>query len=236
MSKYKQVISLGYFCSTAEEIKRIGLRKASYPFDWVRCASFEKAVALIETNFQDFFTYDCFYQMKIDPCYYVNRRFAVEFYHDFSMYRPLEKQFDKFKEKYERRIRRFYEDISSPTLFIRYLSRFDIEYVKQNNERIRALIKSFNSDNEILYVCHESFDLGDISAFYVKNDEGDTVARSFLEQCLELKKYMLDNVEPVTTTGRRSEGAFGKIRRKISSAIRKIFRKLGLYYRHSKTV
>lgn len=32
--EYENVISLGYFCSVASEIERLGLRRHSGPFDW----------------------------------------------------------------------------------------------------------------------------------------------------------------------------------------------------------
>lgn len=34
MKKYENFISLGYFCSVALELQRLGLRSCSSPFDW----------------------------------------------------------------------------------------------------------------------------------------------------------------------------------------------------------
>ena len=35
MASYKHIISLGWFGSIAEELERLGLRSAIYPFDWI---------------------------------------------------------------------------------------------------------------------------------------------------------------------------------------------------------
>ncbi len=35
ITKFEHVISLGFFCSPALELKKLGFRDASYPFDWV---------------------------------------------------------------------------------------------------------------------------------------------------------------------------------------------------------
>lgn len=35
MKKYESVISLGYFCSVAIELEKMGIRNFSTPFDWL---------------------------------------------------------------------------------------------------------------------------------------------------------------------------------------------------------
>ena len=39
---YERVISLGWFCGPALEMKRIGLRDGSYPFDWMLTHDFQR--------------------------------------------------------------------------------------------------------------------------------------------------------------------------------------------------
>ena len=53
--EYENVISLGYFCSVASEIERMGLRTHSGPFDWQACVDFKKRIELIDTWFKEFF-------------------------------------------------------------------------------------------------------------------------------------------------------------------------------------
>ena len=65
MKEYKHFISLGYFCSVALELERIGLRSASSPFDW--CISNYKGVMkAIENRFEDFLNYDYLSQSDTD--------------------------------------------------------------------------------------------------------------------------------------------------------------------------
>ena len=45
------VCSLGFFCHTAEFIKRQGYRLESYPFDWI-CSDIDIVTNCIEDNFQ----------------------------------------------------------------------------------------------------------------------------------------------------------------------------------------
>ncbi len=51
---YKNIMSLGYFCGVARELERVGLRNASYPFDWIISTDFKQVIKLIENNFENF--------------------------------------------------------------------------------------------------------------------------------------------------------------------------------------
>ena len=53
MKKYSNIISLGFFCSVATEIERIGMRSCSYPFDCV-ISDFKNVEDMIENHFQNF--------------------------------------------------------------------------------------------------------------------------------------------------------------------------------------
>lgn len=152
MQKFKHIISLGFFCSVAMELERKGLRTASYPFDWVISDSFENILKLIDNDFENFLEYDNLYQEN-DKSHYYNSITGVHFYHDFNAFEPLSKQIGNVQKKYQRRIKRFYEDIKEPTLFVRYCSNKEEEnYVSNNEEKILELLQSFNPQNQILYI------------------------------------------------------------------------------------
>ena len=53
MILYRHVVSLGWFCSVAEEIERLGLRNASYPFDWI-LTDWQTVAEMTEGTFTDF--------------------------------------------------------------------------------------------------------------------------------------------------------------------------------------
>lgn len=234
MKKYKNIISLGFFCSPAMEIQRIGLRKRSYPFDWLITAEFENVIKLIKNKFDRFTEYELFYQIKNQPYYYRNNLYNVDFYHDFTMKTPLDKQFSEFESKYKRRIDRFYKDITEPTLFIRYASEHDYKYINENHEKIEALLKSFNQENEIIYVFNKDGNqLLGVKAYSIEKDKNDGVAREFLKKLPELTAQLTENVES-------PEMVIKQKNKKISKNIKKVWRlvktKLGLYYKHDKTV
>ena len=104
--KYKNFISPGYFCEVAKDLEKLGLRNVSSPFDW--CISdFEGILKLIENKFEDFMAYDNMAQSSNIRENYMDTKYGIYFFHDFSKYKTFEEQYYKVKEKYQRRIKRF---------------------------------------------------------------------------------------------------------------------------------
>lgn len=191
MKKYEHIISLGYFCSTAQEIERIGLRDCSSPFDWLISSDFHMVIDLIKNNFKDFLKMEHLYQSRENPSYYCNVKYQIWFYHDFNGYESLQKQLPLLQAKYKRRVENFYKNITEPTLFIRYISNEDeLSFIENNMEKIDLILKEFNSRNEILYVSNNDLKSNKITAFCVEADPNDSVARKFLDKNNELLKYL----------------------------------------------
>ena len=107
---YSNYVSLGSFCSVAMELERFGLRSASFPFDWL-LSDFRGVVEAINSNFGAFFDESFFEQSKQRLYVYRNSKYGFEFVHNFSKYKPLSTQLDVFREKYNRRINRFFKVI-----------------------------------------------------------------------------------------------------------------------------
>ncbi len=190
MSQYKHFISLGYFCSVALELERVGLRSTSSPFDWC-IANFEGVLNSIENHFQNFLDYDYLLQSDTARELYYNKKYKIWFYHDFDKYHSLINQLPDIKEKYLRRIERFYKNIQEPTLFVRYISdetlndknkSIELEWIEDNQEYILNLLKSFNKDNNIIYIANEGVTSNIIDIYNVGKDENDSVARRPLEK------------------------------------------------------
>ena len=151
-TKYKHIIPLGYFCSVAMELERKGLRTASYPFDWMISDSFENILKLLDNNFEDFLDEESLYQEEI-PNHYYNYRTGVHFYHDFDAYTPLRDQIKSVRKKYARRIKRLYDDVKEPSLFIRYcLNEKEVEWIQDNLTSIVSQVKQHNRDNIIVFI------------------------------------------------------------------------------------
>ena len=150
--KFTNIISLGSFCSVAMELEKKGLRGASYPFDWLISDSFECVMHEIENGFCDFLDLQSL-QREHRPDVCGNTKTRMHFYHDFSAAGSIEEQLPALQEKYARRIRRFYSDITRPTLFVRYcIFPEDEQYVMQNRAQIQRILQSYNPANRIIYV------------------------------------------------------------------------------------
>lgn len=191
---YKHIISLGSFCSPALEIERLGLRDGSYPFDWVLSRSINNIVELISNGFSDLFNVDFFYQWKSQCSTYENIKCDIVFVHDFSQWRDLDSQLQQVMDKYQRRINRFYNAIQEKTLFVRYIeSDSEYKYVEKNYDFILETLKSYNRENEILYIVNDDVccqNNGLRNSIAVQKDADDSVARKFAEKKPQIAKIL----------------------------------------------
>lgn len=181
--------------------------------------------------------------------HYHEDRYNFYFFHDFNQFKSLDKQYEDVKNKYYRRINRFLDTITKPTLFIRYISSeeltaqnrsVELEWIENNYGYIMSTIKNCNPQNEIWFIGDETIHSDSIKIYNVKIDEGDIVSRSPICNNKELfeilsavnypnKEYNLKrNVckEPQKTS------YINRIINKIKSVLRTKFVK---EYHHSKT-
>lgn len=229
-------ISLGYFCSVASELECLGLRNESSPFDWL-ISDFEGVIKAIQNNFDNFLDYDYLLQNRQNHSFYLNTKYSVQFYHDFSPYIPLNEQLSLVKEKYCRRIKRFYESISEPTLFVRYISdeqlvngfSKELLWIEENYEDIIALLKSFNEDNEILFIANEGLQSSKFEIYHVKKDKNDVVNRKpivstpFLMERFNSFEFANRKENLLRYKKKKMTGMVFKIKKKIVSFFQKIF-------------
>lgn len=113
--RYDIIYSLGYNCACAGYLRDLKLRLCSGPFDWVFGPSLKARAELIARNFEGYLNLECLenretpnpeHDLYFDAC---SKTFFV---HDFPPGVPAEKSFDAVREKYARRISRFYENVS----------------------------------------------------------------------------------------------------------------------------
>ena len=227
---YESVVSLGYFCSVASEIERMGLRTHSGPFDWQACVDFKKRIELIDTHFKEFFEHlneEGLYQKVSEPQIYFMKAVGVFLVHDFTMYKSLAEQLPAVREKYERRVASFYRQIAQKTLFIYYVNTDkDVDYINQNIDCIKSILRKFNPHNEIIFVANLDKHLDMTPTYYVVPDTGDVVARKFLNKNEELKLF-LENL-PFDEEQRRTNMKFHK-KKELKKKLRKPYMKLKRY-------
>jgi len=199
------VISLGYFCSTALELQRYGLRDASYPLDW-NITPLQSALAAIESGFHGFLQLD---HLVPEPHRVLDSGSGIFLYNDFDPMLPIGDQYEMVRNRYVRRIQRFQEAIRQPTLFVRYidtesrerqgaeveptLNLDEFTYLHENMAVILAVLRRNNPQNDLLLIGNAGLPArcGGLPVYTVVPDEGDWVARKFLKKNQALKRKLL---------------------------------------------
>lgn len=187
MDGFSHYISLGWFCSTALELERIGLRDCSSPFDWL-LTDWGGIIYNIDSHFKDWLRYENLYQNTENRKIYKDIKQGITFMHDFNGRIPLRDQIDRVQKKYNRRIGRFYQNIQEPTLFLRYINTDkgetdEIFQIQEQYETIKKLLRKYNRNNDIIFIVNRDMqDKVTFPAFFVDKDENDNVARKFLDK------------------------------------------------------
>lgn len=154
--KYKNCISLGWFCGTASALSKLGLRSFSGPFDWY-FSSYSGVLANLENDFVDFMNKD---NLRIDdenPKAFYDIKYGFHCNHDIE--NNLEEDYVEIFTKYSRRVAVFREKVKSPTVFFRTIENNDeIEYINNNWEYAKKLVEQYNSNNRIIYVLTSDMD------------------------------------------------------------------------------
>ena len=168
-------ISLGPTCSVAYQLQKLGKKKKSLPFDWIRCPNIKDVIHLITNNFQGFLDGISFVRddtkfpiIKDSEIFddvadketkvYRNEKLNLGFFHDFKEGISLE----DVQEKYDRRIKRFYETVKSECIFIRDDMYFHQESVEDYNNLYRILAE-FNDQNKLVLIININKNKYDIS-------------------------------------------------------------------------
>lgn len=152
MYKYDLIISLGSGCHMADTLKRLGITEKTYPFDWSDCDGdaserLLKKCNLIKNHFKnaldkkDFVEY---HTLEPKTRGVKNIKTGIHYIHDFPWEKSVKDFFPEFLKKFERRIKRLYEDINNANniLFVYY----DISAVmplKAAKDAIKILKESF---------------------------------------------------------------------------------------------
>jgi len=115
---------LGSRCQVAFHLGQNNLRMGSYPLDWA-ITPFGSLYSVIDNDFKKFFDESNIQACDIFiPGYFavLNTEYNITFIHDFKDKEEFSKNFVEVKEKYRRRIARFYAATESdePLCFVRH--------------------------------------------------------------------------------------------------------------------
>lgn len=119
-----EFISLGCFCAVSHCLQLLGLKKNSYPFDWVR-SSAEGIMHCLDMQFEDFLTYST-YEIKGQYVVFGGTRWGGSFWHH-NLEVPLT------KTDMERRVSRFF-GASGASNVPAQKSRFFVRVVNSSRE------------------------------------------------------------------------------------------------------
>ena len=168
-------ISLGPTCSVAYQLQKLGKKKESLPFDWIRCPNIKDVIHLITNNFQGFLDEISFVRddtkfplikdseifddvLDKETKIYRNEKLNLGFFHDFKDGVTLE----DVREKYNRRIKRFYETVKNECIFIRDDMYFHQENVDDYNNLYQILVE-FNDQNKLVLIINMSKNIYDLT-------------------------------------------------------------------------
>jgi len=106
-------ISLGQNCWIATAIKKAGLRREAYPFDWIFSMDDEGLNKAIQEDFKYFTDKSVFIRGDYHPSSVYNQRYGLQFIHDYPYHNQIvtQSRYDGhlavIHKKYTRRINRF---------------------------------------------------------------------------------------------------------------------------------
>lgn len=178
--EYDIVYSLGYDCACALYMQSTQIRICSGPFDWLTNADFQTRINLILNNFDKFLEIDDLKFLPKNPnmfndpyCdYYENLRNGFYYYHDFPIGdEEFSSVFSKVKEKYERRINRFYENIKiKEKVLLVYFSHYEIGSDDLIKELCKKVCEKFNKNIDFLIIEYDKTKKGNEIESYTLDD------------------------------------------------------------------
>lgn len=147
---YDIIYSIGADCNCASCLREAQLRICSGPFDWLLNVPFENRVQLLIDGCKNFLNKEDLIALPKNPnaprhdtnCnHYHNTRTGFYFLHDFKIEEEFQTSFDAVKRKYERRIRRFYSNLTKRNKILL------VWYARSNqttDQTVIAMAKQFN--------------------------------------------------------------------------------------------
>jgi Putative papain-like cysteine peptidase (DUF1796) len=177
---YRTIISLGFFCGVAKELKRFGLRKKSFPFDWL-ITDGETVIEFIANDFSGFLDEDSLVRDAERPDIIHNTKYKTIFLHDFPVGETVAEHLPANRKKYQRRIERFYRSLRQGALCVRYIAdQKECDYWESNLTHLLSLLQQFNEKNEVLFIANSDVNSEKLYLYSVDKIPGGLVADFFI--------------------------------------------------------
>lgn len=154
-----KIINLGNNCVIALILNLLNLRIESLPFDWIIVDTFKNLINIFEDNFNNFINLDLLKiktkgvmanpeifkntSVKTEPTNnYINKKFNIEFMHDFPSNKDINEVYSDIYNKYKRRIERMFNILRGDELIT-----FILYYPDLSNDKIlkfKEILKNIN--------------------------------------------------------------------------------------------
>ncbi len=164
MKEYDFIFSLGANCSVTMSLRDAGLQFSSLPLDWIGSPGLVRSCEMVECDFVNWFEredlklWDVRHEEGAVQRVYKNMRTGFGFPHEFTNANPIERIYDKTREKYERRIARFRELLSSSRralgIYLEYATCLSQSNKTLSDVRKRLCAKYPNLELDLMYI-HE---------------------------------------------------------------------------------
>jgi len=162
--QYDLIVSFGEACSCTQCLRKAGMQKASYPYDWISGPSFLDRIKIFLSKFDRFFDKKDLKEnlpVSSDCHVYTNTYNNFCFCHDFiGRNTTLENSYLDAYNKYVRRINRLFNNIqnSDNTLIVYMEYPINRYWVKITNEEIIkyfGLIMKSYKNIDLLYIAYD---------------------------------------------------------------------------------
>ena len=246
-TEYDFIVSIGADCACTRYLRKNNLQKESYPFDWLtNAASSEGSLGgrfdLILNEFKDFMNLEDLKSLPKDSemfnnknfDYYENTKNGLYYFHEFPRGVEPQEIWPEVRDKYKRRIKRFYQMIqeNDKVLFVWFSHRANmpdgkiIEYSDQINNKLGKNIDIIIFENNKDYPINDKYEtvkLTNSITKYILNTYPDCISdktRGNVELCNQVFKLYSLNESFIDVFARKS----GRVTREIKRVLFKFMR------------
>lgn len=153
---YDHIISLGYSCQVAEQMRRLGLSTASFPFDWLFTRKIDKLIQVLENDFSGWLMEENLIEEPSETNHLrvIDLKYGAEHQHIFPKGATIKESYAQVKRIVDRRVARLLSLRGKKLLFIRVCDDLNgieqLEHVLRNkfgeNVHLLVLIQTQNID------------------------------------------------------------------------------------------
>jgi hypothetical protein len=173
-----KVISLGYHCQVAINLRDSEITPMAYPFSWIQVYDVPTIKLLLYNEFKNLFTDKSKFIINDSASSesdknYIHKDLNVYVPHDFE---PDMSNFEDVIEKYDRRMKRLYDDCEKPNsiIFIRWLAPKEVITNELKNDYSHLVeymkVKFDNPNIKLLIITKNHFEQFNRNVLLVKDD------------------------------------------------------------------